>query len=93
MERCRDLYGGNRGERLDTIEGPYDLYDQEDDQDAKSDGFAQMKDDSDDSGDELNLAGDKKVKKKLNQSHDKLEVNLDDINDEDDQEDLLYYGN
>jgi len=28
MQRCRDLYGGGgRGERLDTVEGPYDLYD------------------------------------------------------------------
>jgi hypothetical protein len=27
MERCKDLYGNNHGERLDTIEGPYDLYD------------------------------------------------------------------
>jgi len=29
MQRCRDLYGGGGGggERLDTVEGPYDLYD------------------------------------------------------------------
>lgn len=33
MQRCQDLYGGggSSGERLDTVEGPYDLYDQEED--------------------------------------------------------------
>jgi len=31
MKRCNDLYGGGNGERLDTVEGPNDLYDQEDD--------------------------------------------------------------
>ena len=31
MKRCNDLYGHGNGERLDTVEGPYDLYDQEDD--------------------------------------------------------------
>jgi len=27
MQRCNDLYGAGKGERLDTVEGPYDLYD------------------------------------------------------------------
>jgi len=62
MERCRDLYGNNQGERLDTIEGPYDLYDQEDD---AQDDFAQMNDNSSDEGDLT-----KNKKKRLNQSHD-----------------------
>lgn len=53
MDRCKDLYGNNAGERLDTIEGPYDLYDQEDD-DGKDD-FANINDAS--SSEEEDLDG------------------------------------
>lgn len=87
MERCKELYGNNQGERLDTIEGPYDLYDQEEESDD-NDEYYKMKDDSSDDEDgktDFDLSKAKKnVKKKLNYSHDKLEVNLDDIKSDDD---------
>lgn len=83
---------------MDTIEGPYDLYDQEDDDDDGDqngdEDFAQMNDSSDEDpeGDGLEQAKRRANRKKLNQSHDKLEVNLDEVQDEDDQECLLNYN-
>ena len=111
MKRCNDLYGQGNGERLDTVEGPYDLYDQEDDDqnedqqdqkdfDAMQDDDSEEQDSEDDNPDkDLGIVGiqaegkkKKNKKKNLNASHDKLEVNLDEISDENDQEDLLNYN-
>jgi len=118
MQRCRDLYGGGQGERLDTVEGPYDLYDQEQDEEDEDQAdnnrdFDQMNDDesdedlggmhdNSDSEEEdldanlgLDLPPPKKAatkeKPKRKESHDKIEVNFDDIPDDDDQECLLDY--
>lgn len=63
MERCRDLYGGNNGERLDTIEGPYDLYDQEDESDGDNDFSKLNEETSDEEGD---LDAKPKRNKRLN---------------------------
>lgn len=86
MARVNELYGGGQNERLDTVEGQYDLYDQEDDDVNSGDGdFNNMNDDSSEGEND----DKKKSKNMLNQSHDKLEVNLDDIPDDDYAEDLL----
>lgn len=97
----RNLFGkSGNGERLDTMEGYNDLYGEEDQENEDDDGgdedFDKMRDDSD--SDEVDLndedAGQstKKSKKRgLDTSQEKIEVNLDDIEDEDDQECLLDY--
>ena len=100
MQRNKDYQHIGQGERLDTVEGHNDLYYDEEDEEGKND-FDQMASD-DDSEDEnpdaeiLGLVGDglgssKKKKAKNQSSQEKIEVNLDDIEDEEDQECLLDY--
>lgn len=94
MQRCQDLYGQNKGERLDTVEGPYDLYGQEvedEEQKGDDDDFADMKDslESDNYSDDenpdadLGLGAGLKAKKREDIPS-KVEVNFDDIPDDDD---------
>lgn len=102
MQRCRDLYGGGIGERLDTVEGPNDLYgveaQEDDEQSDNDDAFNNMADSDDDALDDdsseeedldaqLGIPKVKNSKKKHNP--DKIEVNFDEIEDDDDQECLL----
>ena len=94
----RNLFGkSGNGERLDTMEGYNDLYgdeEEDEDDDVGADDFDQMRDDSDSDGLDLEAedGGRKKSKKRgLDTSQEKIEVNLDDIEDEDDQECLLGY--
>lgn len=79
------------GERLDTMEGFNDLYDEEDD---NQDSNFRMEDDPDDedSDEETGLGDSDKKKKKSKFEHDKIEVNFDDIEDDNDQECLLNYN-
>lgn len=96
----RNLFGkSGAGERLDTMEGYNDLYgdeEEDEDDDVGKDDFDQMRDDSD--SDDLELEGEdgsqkrkKGTKRGLDTSQEKIEVNLDDIEDDDDQECLLGY--
>lgn len=94
------------GERLDTMEGYNDLYGDEEepsdnDEDNQND-FDNMKDESSSEEDQgENADGDSPDKKKkskknknknnLDTSQEKIEVNLDDIEDDEDQECLLDY--
>jgi hypothetical protein len=94
MER----FGNNYGERLDTVEGYNDLYDNEDDDDDDDDNddFAQMKDSDDDlpEGDDseeedldagLGIVGAAiDPKKKGSHNPEKIEVNFDELDDDDD---------
>ena len=100
MQRNKDMQHIGHGERLDTVEGHNDLYYDEEDGSGEEEKnqFDQMASD-DDSEDEnpdaeiLGLVGNglgKKSKKKGG-SQEKIEVNLDDIEDEEDQECLLDY--
>ena len=92
------------GERLDTMEGYNDLYGDEeepsDNDDDNQNDFDNMQDDSSSEEDpEENAEGaspdrkkkQKKNKKNLDTSQEKIEVNLDDIEDDEDQECLLDY--
>lgn len=47
MARVEQIYGGGQNERLDTVEGQFDLYDKEDDKSDNSgdEDFNNMKDD------------------------------------------------
>lgn len=83
------------GERLDTMEGYNDLYDEEADDDDDDDnqdhgGFLNASDDDDEAVDLLGSPTNKPKKQTNQYKHDKIEVNLDDV--EDDDEDLLGYG-
>lgn len=89
------------GERLDTMEGFNDLYDEEEDEDDGGDGDnanANFLNGSDDEDEAVDLLGSpdskpKKQKQKNKFKHDKIEVNLDDIEDDDEeQEGLLDYN-
>lgn len=88
------------GERLDTMEGFNDLYDEEEEDDGEDGdrgqtGFLNGSDDEDEAVDLLGSPDQKpkKIKQKNKYKHDKIEVNLDDIEDDDDeQEGLLDYN-
>jgi hypothetical protein len=96
MQRNNGEIKMSGNERLDTMEGQYDLYDDEDDDDFQNESFdegdRQEVEDGSSSGSGVNSDGGKKrAKKKLDTSQEKIEVNLDDIEDDDDQECLLDY--
>lgn len=88
-------------ERLDTMEGYNDLYDDEEDQDGEAQFRYGASDDEEDDNDgeirdfDNNEEGKedegKKKESKNKFKHDKIEVNFDDIVDDDDQECLLDY--
>lgn len=69
MERCRDLYGNNANERLDTIEGPYDLYDQEDDDEDADFNKLNEASSGDDSDGEYDLDNEINQRKKNKKRH------------------------
>lgn len=75
-------------ERLDTMEGQYDLYDDEEDYGNQSFDAAERQEIQDGSSSD---SEGRRRKKKLETSQEKIEVNLDDIEDDDDQECLLDY--
>lgn len=86
MARRRE--GGQNNQRLDTMEGYNDLYDEEEDEDG-SERQEIMNDSQDESDDEFS---ENRVKRsKLDTSQEKIEVNFDEIDDDNDQECLLNY--
>lgn len=91
MQRNNGEIKMSGNERLDTMEGQYDLYDDEDDGDYRNVSFdaAARQELEDGSSSDSDGAGPRK--KKLDTSQEKIEVNLDDIEDDDDQECLLDY--
>jgi hypothetical protein len=97
MDRNKDLQHIGHGERLDTVEGQNDLYYDEEDEEQKNE-FDQMASDEDSEEENpdaeiLGLVGNGlgKQNKKNKGSQEKIEVNFDDIEDEEDQECLLDY--
>lgn len=86
MQRNKDHQHIGNGERLDTVEGQNDLYYDEEDEDEK-DQFDQMASDSDEENPDaeiLGLVGEGNKSNKKSQVQEKIEVNLDDIEDEED---------
>lgn len=90
--------GLGSGERLDTMEGYNDLYDEEDDEAIDGDEYKYGESEDEDDSENENMDGSdekkeqrKKRKNKHGNEQEKIEVNLDDIEDDDDQECLLDY--
>ena len=89
MKRDNVTSGGGDGERLDTI----DVGDDEDDDDYKGGNFSDNPADDDD--EQLDQEGsdvDSEEQRTRKAGADRIEVNLDDVNDEDDNEGLLKGG-
>lgn len=86
MARRRE--GGTNNQRLDTMEGYNDLYDEEEEE-SGSERQELMNDSQEESDEEFS---ENRVKRsKLDTSQEKIEVNFDEIDDDNDQECLLNY--
>ena len=87
--------GLNSGERLDTMEGYDNNYGEEDDKVSQEDNQYQYGEESDQEKfyiDDEKLLGKKNKSKTLEDKQEKIEVNMDEIEDDDDQECLLDYN-